>query len=133
MAKKQKVVIALVIVLVLLLAVTIIGMAASKTKCSVIYKGIDGRVAKICYTMNVTWNVSQEQVTCNGEGSVSTTIYKSGYSWQNVSKYCDPNYYSSRAHGAGSGYLKGPFGTSFHYAGCTAYGDQVNYWACSKQ
>jgi len=133
MNKKNKIILVLIIVLLLAVSITIIATAATKTKCSVIYKGIDGRVAKICYTMNVTWNVSQEQVTCNGEGNVSTTIYKSGYSWQNVSKYCDPNYHSSKAHGAGSGYLRGPFGTSYHFANCTVYGDQVNYWSCSKQ
>lgn len=133
MDKRHKIITALVIVLVLTLAITIMAMAASKTKCSTIYKGIDGKVAKLCYTMNATWWVSQEAVTCNGEGTVYAYIYKSGYSWSGVGRSCNPNYYASHASGIGYGTLRGPFGSSNHSAWCNVFGDQVNTWYCGKK
>ena len=123
MTRNRKITLAVIIALVLTLAVVIVALGASKTKCKSYYSG-GVKVAKLCYKMNVTWHEPQEEVRCNNSGSAYYYIYKSGWRWTSTGKYCSPTYYTSRVNGAAFGRLNG----SYKYVQGICNGDEVNKW-----
>ena len=120
---KKKIFIALAVTIVLLLIVVGAAMATSRKKCKSVYNG-STRVAKICYTMSVTFRGSTGDVKCNSQGALQTYVYSPSYQWKAKVASCSPYSWTWRAKGGGAASLfrNGSFWKN-KTVNCRAYGE----------
>lgn len=120
---KKKFFIVILLVLALLFVLVGSSMATTTKKCKSIYNG-STRVAKICYTMSVTFRGSTQQVRCNSQGALQTYVYSPSYQWKAKYASCTPYSWTWRAKGGGAASLfrNGLFWQN-KTINCRAYGE----------